>query len=111
MSHHGIHMVPGLIPYERPLKLEPKRRLRKTSQSSDSSDAEEIDDTGAVINKGASAPVAATNTPASSTRSTNTPAALGPDIQAAGRSPQRVFNQKVMGVLLQAQEKSKRPTT
>ena len=107
MSHHGIHMIPAyMLPIEKPLKLEPARRRCKTSQGSDSSEAEEIDDSGAVVNKGAFAPVTATNAQASSARSSAAPN-LASDMKTAGRSPARVFNQKVMGVLLQAQEKNK----
>ncbi len=111
MPHHGIHTIPAyMLPIDKPLKLDPKRRRRKVSDNGDSSDAEEIDDSGAVVNKEAFAPVTATNTPASSARSSQAPNLtpnLAADMKTAGRQPLRVFNQKVMGVLLQAQEKNK----
>jgi hypothetical protein len=46
MSHHGIHLLPGLMPLQEPAKLKKKRRLRKarTSDIASAREAGSIDE-------------------------------------------------------------------
>ncbi len=47
VSHHAIHLLPALLPLEKPLKLTRKRRLRKTG-SGELSYVEETDDSAPI---------------------------------------------------------------
>ena len=46
MSHHGVHLLPGLMPLQEPAKLKKKRRLRKarTSDIASAREAGSIDE-------------------------------------------------------------------
>ncbi len=42
MSHHGINLLPGLIPVDRLAKLGKKRRLRRAVRAGEAQDIDEV---------------------------------------------------------------------